>query len=247
MSGFTNVPNDLIDSMIDNANFANQTRIYMLVFRYTVCFHREYHELSLSFMAERLKMMRNNVAREVKKMLDLKLIQERTENGKRYLSIGEGVLISDNGGGIKSDNTSVLKSDTTAVLKSEYQENNNIKLTNKNNNDQTLFDRFWKSYPRKVSKPQAIKAFQTAIKKTDIETLIFGLEAYKDHILKNKTDTQFIKHPSTWLNAEGWNDYKPAPSQESTQLKLLKMHSRTEMVGEDEHYERLLQSRRRCN
>lgn len=221
MSGFTNIPNQLWDWQIDNKQLPNTQRIFALVVRYTVCFHREWHELSLSFIAERTGMLRQNVARDIKSMLQSGLIREKADGKKRLLGIGfenETVLESDN-----TFNEGVLKFDNTGVLKNEYQEINNIKLTNINNNDQTLFDRFWSCYPRKVSKPQAKKAFNTAMKKTDIETLILGLEHYKDHLQKTKTDEKFIKHPSTWLNAESWNDYKPAPPIQPEQSSILRI------------------------
>jgi hypothetical protein len=64
------------------------------------------------------------------------------------------------------------------------------------------FERFWAAYPRHVGKPKALKAFQAAIGKTTIETIEAALkwqcEAWRD--------PQYIPHPTTWLNREGWND-----------------------------------------
>jgi hypothetical protein len=64
------------------------------------------------------------------------------------------------------------------------------------------FERFWAAYPRHVGKPKALKAFQAAIGKTTIEDMLAALkwqcEAWRD--------PQYIPHPTTWLNREGWND-----------------------------------------
>lgn len=223
---YTNIPNELWDWQIDNADLPNSTRIMALVIRYTVCFHREWHEISLSFISERTGMLRNNVSRELKSMIQSGTIRERLEGSKRMLSIGYSIK-SDNGGVIKNDNTSVIKSDNRDVIKSDNQEINNIKNNNLKNNDQTAFDRWWSLYPRKVSKPNAVKAFQKAIKKVDLDTLIDGLEQYKKHLLKNETEERFIKHPASWLNGEGWNDYPsgPQPKQESNILRIVKNQS----------------------
>jgi hypothetical protein len=73
--------------------------------------------------------------------------------------------------------------------------------------DVSLFDKFWSAYPRKVAKPEAMKAW---IKhKPDAELLaaiLKGLEAAKRSKDWLKDDGQFIPHPSTWLNQRRWED-----------------------------------------
>jgi hypothetical protein len=66
------------------------------------------------------------------------------------------------------------------------------------------FNQFWAVYPRKKGKGQAIKAFEKALLKTDLETILAGVEAYKEH--EDMYDPQFIAHPTTWLNGERWDD-----------------------------------------
>lgn len=66
----------------------------------------------------------------------------------------------------------------------------------------STFDDFWRAYPRRVAKGAARKAFDKAIKKTDIETILKAVEAYK----VCKPDYQDWAHPSTWLNQERWED-----------------------------------------
>lgn len=67
-----------------------------------------------------------------------------------------------------------------------------------------IFEQFWQHVPRKVGKGQARKAFNAALKKTDIETLLAGIKAYADS--RHGEDPQFTKHPTTWLNGECWAD-----------------------------------------
>jgi hypothetical protein len=70
-----------------------------------------------------------------------------------------------------------------------------------------LFELFWASYPRKVGKPGAKKAFLKAIKRASVAEIGAGLKAWK----ASWTDPDFIPHPQTWLNRDGWNDQLPAP------------------------------------
>ena len=78
------------------------------------------------------------------------------------------------------------------------------------------FDRFWKLYPRKVSKQTARRKFETIIETVEPEIIIAAVEKQRETIWADRLGTpeeQFIKHPSTWLNGGCWEDeYSPPPS-----------------------------------
>ena len=61
---------------------------------------------------------------------------------------------------------------------------------------------WWEEYPHKVGKQDAWKAWQKAIKQTDLETLHAGLKGYKRH----KPEDRPWCNPSTWLNGGRWAD-----------------------------------------
>jgi uncharacterized Zn-finger protein len=69
-------------------------------------------------------------------------------------------------------------------------------------NKEEQFETFWRAYPRRVAKGAARKAFDKAIKKTTLETM---LEAVKKYITCKPEKIDF-KHPATWLNSECWDD-----------------------------------------
>jgi len=64
------------------------------------------------------------------------------------------------------------------------------------------FAAFWKSYPRRISKGAARKAFVKAIKKTTLENM---LKAITEYVAKKPEKIDY-KHPATWLNGECWDD-----------------------------------------
>jgi hypothetical protein len=64
------------------------------------------------------------------------------------------------------------------------------------------FEMFWKSFPRRVAKGAARKAFDKAIKKTTLENM---LKAITEYVAKKPEKIDF-KHPATWLNGECWDD-----------------------------------------
>lgn len=80
--------------------------------------------------------------------------------------------------------------------------------------EEDSFDQFWSLYPRRVGKGQARKAFATALKKTDLETILNGVRQY----VAFKPGYADYAHPSSWLNGERWSDeYTTDPQQPEQQ------------------------------
>lgn len=83
------------------------------------------------------------------------------------------------------------------------------------------FEDFWRTYPRRVGKIAAEKAYAKALAAgTTPDELIAGASFYA--MEKKLSDPKYIKHPATWLNDGCWQDepdpaYKPpvigAPSE----------------------------------
>ena len=102
---------------------------------------------------------------------------------------------------------------TQSVGNANHSHNQN---TNKRNNNTPLppsrgddgFDLFWEAYPRKVGKGAAVRAWRVAMRKATAEQIV---NTVKSFIWPE--DKQFIPHPSTWLNAERWNDEVVQPNQ----------------------------------
>tara|TARA_Y100001973_G_scaffold103238_1_gene170043 strand:- start:9 stop:425 length:417 start_codon:yes stop_codon:yes gene_type:complete len=67
------------------------------------------------------------------------------------------------------------------------------------------FDDFWAIYPRKKEKKRAKNYFNKLTKKTQLEC-IEGVKMYIKQIEAQGTEKQFIKHPSTFINGENWED-----------------------------------------
>lgn len=85
-------------------------------------------------------------------------------------------------------------------------EKKEIEKTNKKENNQELFIKFYDAYAYKVGRPLAEKSFYKALTISTLEEILAGVERYKK---TRGIDPKYWKHPSTWLNAEGWNDQLP--------------------------------------
>lgn len=72
------------------------------------------------------------------------------------------------------------------------------------------FEEFYKTYPRKMKRADAEKAYKQALNNTDSQTILEGVRRYAaDPNLP--TDKNFIPYPATWLRAASWDD-EPLPA-----------------------------------
>jgi hypothetical protein len=103
------------------------------------------------------------------------------------------------------------------LLKNNITKNTNIKNNERIYSD-SEFDSFWESYPKKVDKGAALRAFRKAAKTGDVALIVKGAKDYAED--PNLPEKQFIKNPATWLNAEAWNN-GPLPKRKATDSKAL--------------------------
>jgi len=70
------------------------------------------------------------------------------------------------------------------------------------------FEKFWKTYPRKVGKAEAAKAFTKLLKggQVDADQLTAAAQAHAQAWHQSGTSQEFIPHASTWLNKGRWSD-----------------------------------------
>lgn len=72
------------------------------------------------------------------------------------------------------------------------------------------FATFWKQYPKKVAKPQALKAWKKAKPfGHELADLMAALEKQKASAEWLKDGGRYIPHPATWLTGRRWEDEAP--------------------------------------
>lgn len=100
--------------------------------------------------------------------------------------------------------------------------NNNTKNNNSKNNKEEIYDlwfgQFWDAYPRKVGKAAAKRAFLKALNDEVPAVILEGTRKYGQD--PNLPPAQYIPHPTTWLNRQGWLD-EPLPPREKTNEDLI--------------------------
>ena len=122
-----------------------------------------------------------------------------------------GLHQADNKGLQQGRNRGLQQADNTGLHKTKENPKMNPKTNDHPADDR--FIEFWESVPRKVGKGAARKAWAKAVKKADPQIIIDGMRRYRDD--PNRAD-EFTAHPSSWLNAERWDD-DPLPARGGSQ------------------------------
>ena len=102
------------------------------------------------------------------------------------------------------------------VRSTDVQLTNNHKPITNNQEYIDRFDIFWKQYPRKVAKPNALKAWNKI--KPDDDVLKKMLAAINSQGLSSR-EIQFVPHPASWLNAKRWEDEISATTTNVTNME----------------------------
>ena len=154
---------------------------------------------------------------------DLKKYEEKkekyTENIRKRWNKEENEKIQSNTieyNGIPSDSVYVNDNVNVNVLSKDNELNNrdiNISCSKEEKNE-SIFESFWKVYPRKVGKEKCRNWFKSHKPKEDlVQKMIEAVEEQKKS--KQWSDPQYIPHPYTWLNQGRWED-ELTPSKDST-------------------------------
>ena len=88
------------------------------------------------------------------------------------------------------------------------------------------FEEFWNSYPRKLDKAKAFRAFKSAMKRAKFEDIMAGVLAYRNDPQRNP---EFTKYPASWLNADSWeNAIAPSPDSEAAERARIRREKERE-------------------
>ena len=105
----------------------------------------------------------------------------------------------------------------------EEQQSNTFK--NDNNVDKRYicsFKTFWKQYPRKESKKRAETMYKREATSKKKETKILeGLKRFNAKWKAEETEKQYIPLPTSWLNAERWEDEITVSGGKELKIRML--------------------------
>lgn len=95
---------------------------------------------------------------------------------------------------------------TSHINQSDWEIDNKINK-NKINKYICSFELFWSKYPKKVSKRKSEEIYTKLATSEEVEqSLLKGLDSYKEKWRIECTDVKYIPNPTTWLNQARWED-----------------------------------------
>ncbi|MFC4102876.1 replication protein [Paenibacillus xanthanilyticus] len=234
----TRIANELMDIVPFYQFNGSQLRIIIVVWRNTYGWNRKDHDLSLSFIHERTRLSEGTVKKEISLLIKANVLvvtQKATKTSARRLAFNknyEAWTIPKSGDDMEnfwdyegsdctppiegeegSDCTPPEGSDCTpqvATMRGPIappKKDILLKTSFKDNVD--LFEIFYSTYPRRVSRQAAEKAWKKLAKEPAFnpELIIRNTKNFAKTCELIGTQKHFIPHPSTYLNQKRFEDY----------------------------------------
>jgi hypothetical protein len=161
---------------------------------------------SISTLARYANASERSVKRDIQELVDLGELKVELQNAPTktqyktnlyWITISSGV--TDRASGVTTQVSRGDSSGKSGVTPVGTQNINiTIKETSKKTSDEK-FDEFWKLYPKKIAKADALKAWIKATKKKPADELLKLTKAYSEGKLPELT---YIPYPASWLNKE---------------------------------------------
>ena len=200
-NGYTKIANEILEHLIWPGLNGSELKLVLFIIRKTYGFNKKRDKISLSQFCKGLNTKRPNICRTIKSVVAKRLLS-KDKNGYNFNKNWEEWVVAKRlhssqtatGGSSQKDNRVVAKRLHTkeTITKETIQKK-----------EYTLFESFWKAYPKKVAKEKALKSWEKIVFKGGLFELIMSqLEKYK----KQWIDPQFIPYPATWLNQARWED-----------------------------------------
>lgn len=196
----------IIDEWVLDLDISDRAvRLYAVLARYADSeTHKAYP--SRGTLAERLRCSKASVDRAAQELVDAGAMTKKQRHNSSVVytlqvssPLMRGVVTGDEGGSAPVMTGVLTGDDLTITTELEPKE---PELLNKG------FATFWAIYPKKDDKPLAKRSFEKALKRANLDVIIAGAERYRDDPNREQL---FTKNPSTWLNADAWEN-GPLPS-----------------------------------
>ena len=195
---FTQIPNDWLR---DNRLTFKARGVLALIMS-----HRQGWSLSIATIAHSNQEGKDAIRSAVKELEDCGYLLRSQENdGGRF---GESIWTTQDPADLPMTENPMTDNPTPKknIIKEEQ-------VKELNAHADKLFEEFWTSYPRKLDKAKAFRAFKSALKRATFEDILAGVLLYRSD---PKRDPDFTKYPATWLNSDSWeNTHEPSKDSEA--------------------------------
>lgn len=199
---YTKIANEILEHSPKLKLNGTQRGIIEVIWRYTYGFHRDDHGFSLAFLAEATNSNKQQIKRELDKLIKAKILNvtkeadfknpRRITYNRNYSQWIESELVSAN-----KSTVSELEYSTVSGL--EYQERKTKETIKKElPSHEILFEELWKIFPNKKGKSAVTTKSKKVLVKVGRDDLVAAIKKYCDEV--KDTDKKYIMHGSTFFN-----------------------------------------------
>jgi hypothetical protein len=152
---------------------------------------------SISTLARYANASERSVKRDIQELVQLGELKVELQNAPTHQQYKTNLYWITIGSGVTAQ---VSRGDSSGKSGVTPVGTQNINITIKEPSIETsnnLFEEFWKLYPKKIAKADALKAWNKAIKVKTAERLLELTKAYAEGKLPDQT---YIPYPASWLN-----------------------------------------------
>jgi predicted transcriptional regulator len=173
--------------------------------------HKEGYELTYGQIERQTTLGRYAINEAIKVLTDKGWLRtERTKKDNGQFGPTSFHILDPGAVDSVADDSSV--GDSTMEQPTDNKNTNYLENTKDKEKHLESFDKFWKLYPKRIAKADALKAWKQATKKKTADELIALTKAYSESKLPDMT---YIPYPASWLNKglyEAVENDKPAPA-----------------------------------
>ena len=222
-NGFTPIANEILEALCKVNLSPYESRILWFLFRKTYGWKKKSDRIALSQFSKGLGLDRRLVHRTLKNLSTEKKMIVISRDDKNRPTYGfqkdySKWRMSSRKMTVISRDDRVSSTEMTGVSSAEMNTKETItketlqKKRGRSNGASHLakgesFEVFWQAYPRKRNKGQAERVWQKINPGPELlKTMLDSIQQAKRSEQWKKNNGQYIPHPSTWLNAKGWED-----------------------------------------
>lgn len=221
-NGHLGIANEIIEALTRIRISGEEWQCLLVILRKTWGWQKKQDAIPLSQFCLATGMKKPNVCRALRKLLSKKII-DIIKKDNTDMAIYRVNKDFDTWNPLSKKTTlskkimPVIKKDNESLSKKIHSKDN-TKDTIQKTNILTHFNEFWKAYPKKKSKANALQRWKR-LKPTQelIDRILKAVQAQKTWPTWVENGGRYIPYASTWLNQKRWEDEADAGAEKPTE------------------------------
>lgn len=220
LSNYTQIPNEILDQIHKLTD--PELRLISVMCRLTLGWHDLRVQVGYAALTHLAGLSRDGVRIGMARLIERKWIKKvasesNLEASVYMIQIGEGGMLPESIGYALKTDRGMLPKSTPILVNKEVNKQEVPPIPPKGGgcasrdesvsmNPEEGFDSFWREYPKKKSKPEAMKAWKQVHGHDHLESILEALTWQRRCEQWQRENGQFIPYPASYLRARQWED-----------------------------------------